>query len=255
MVNLVLAQQALARSTRWGVIFLCGFAGLMASVGSMAFVREEAGAQVTDRPDVRKSLSRMWRYLREDRWLKRVILVQLVLATGTATFTFFVVRAQQVLPDAEAMVGTFLILQSVGSGVAAVAGGLLVDRVGSWAAIRAAALAEVLALVAAVLAGSGIAPGPLYYLVFFMMGFVNGSSWWSFSAYLLALASEDRRPIYLATSGVLSSITVLNPVIVGALMQTILPEAVFAGAGLLAAVGLVLAWTLRHGLEPAAATR
>lgn len=251
LVNRILAQQTITLPARWSLLFACGFVGLMLSVGSMVFIREAPADYAAEgRPNVRRSLGKMWGYLREDRWLRRLIGAQLVLGTGAATFAFFVVRARQLLPGAEAMVGTFLILQSAGSGAAALVGGLLVDHVGSWAAIRAAAIAEVLALVAAVLAGFGLAPLSLYFLVFFLMGFVNGASWWSFSAYLLAMAPEERRPIYLATNGVLGSVTALNPVIVGALMETMLPETVFAGSGLLALVGLGLAWTLRRGIKP-----
>ncbi|MGC9467121.1 MAG: MFS transporter [Anaerolineae bacterium] len=248
LVNNILDQQAWARADRWAVLFICGFVGLMISVASMLFIREEAVPSGTEKPNVRKSLGKMWYYLRADRWLGRVILVQLILGMGTATFAFFVVRARQVLPGAEAMVGTFLILQSVGTGTAAVVGGLLVDHVGSWAAIRVTAILEALVLVAAALAGFGVFPFVLYHLVFLLMGYVNGASWWSFSVYLLALAPEDRRPLYLATSGVLGSITIVGPVVVGALMETVLPEAVFAGASVLAMIGLVLAWRLRRGI-------
>lgn len=251
LMNRILDQEEAALSARWGLLFACGFVGLMLSVGSMLFIREEPGSHtLEEKPDVRRSLGKMWGYLREDRWLRRAIVVQLVLSTGAATFAFFVVRVRQLVPDAGTMVGTFLILQSVGTGVAALVGGLLVDHVGSWAAIRVAALAEALVLAAAVIAGMGVAPLVFYFIVFFLMGFVNGASWWSFSAYLLALAPEDRRPIYLATNGVLGSITALNPVIVGALMEALRPEVVFASAGVLALVGFGLAWTLRYGVKP-----
>ncbi len=255
LVNRILAQRAMPLSTRWSVIFALGFVSLMLSVGSMIFIREPPTEAATEEgPNVRKSLGKMWHYLREDRWLRRMIVVQLVLWTAMAAFAFFVVRARQLLPNAEALVGTFLILQSAGSGAAALIGGLLVDHVGSWAAIRAAAFAQILAPIAAVLAGLGVAPLPLYLLVFFLMGFVNGAAWWSFSAYLLDMAPEDRRPIYLATSGVLSSITVLSPVIVGALMEVVWPEAVFAGSAVLAVVGMAFAWTLRQGIRPRPST-
>ncbi len=79
------------------------------------------------------------------------------------------------------------------------------------------------------------------------MGFVNGGLWWSFSAYLPEMAPEARRSIYLATSGILASVTVFNPVIAGALFEALPPEGVFGGASLIAVVGLALAWTLRQG--------
>jgi MFS family permease len=102
-----------------------------------------------------------------------------------------------------------------------------------------------LALAAVTIGGTSGTALPFYLGAFFLMGFFNGAAWWSFSAYLLDMASEERRPIYLATAGMLASVTVLNPVIAGALFETVMPEIVFGGASLLAVVGLGLAWTLR----------
>ncbi len=248
VVNRILDLQSLERASRWSLLFLLGFVWLMISVGSMLFVREKPAARVSDRPNVRESLRKVRVYLREDRWLRRVILVQLVIATPAATFAFFVVRARQIIPDVSTMIGTFVILQSVGSAVAALVGGMLVDRVGSWAAIRAAAGMEALALAVVTLGGLSADPLPFYLVAFFLMGFVNGASWWSFSAYLLDMAPEERRPIYLATSGILASVTVLNPLIAGALFETLPPELVFGAASVLTVVGLALAWTLRQGV-------
>ena len=247
-VNRILDLQSLEPSSRWSLLFLLGFVWLMISVVSMLFIREQPAAPVSERPDVRQSLRRVWAYLREDRRLRRVILVQLVIATPAATFAFFVVRARQIIPDVTTMIGTFVMLQSLGSAVAALVGGVLVDRVGSWAAIRAVAAVQALALLAVTLGGVSAAALPFYLVAFFLMGFFNGASWWSFSAYLLDMAPEARRPIYLATSGMLAGVTVLNPVIAGALFETLQPELVFGAASVLAAVGLGLAWTLRQGV-------
>ena len=195
----------------------------------------------------------MWQYLHEDRWLRSVIIAQLTMSTASAAFVFLIVRVRQVVPEAGDMIGTFVVLQSVGSAAAALVGGLLVDKVGSWAAIRAASFAVILVLLTATLAGFGVGSLPLYFLAFACMGFVGGASWWSFSAFMLDLASEERRPIYLATSGILTSVTVLNPVIAGALFETLLPEVVFGGAGILAVVGLALVWKLRQAVTSAGA--
>ncbi len=259
-VNRILDLQSLGRSDRWSLLFFIGFVWLMISVVSMAFIREKPTTRESDtlkgpgalegagKPDIRETLRKAWVYLREDRWLRRVILVQLVISTPAATFAFFVVRARQIIPNATTMIGTFVILQSVGSAAAALIGGTLIDRVGSWATIRVAAGVEVLALVAVTLGGVSSAALPFYSAAFLLMGFVNGASWWSFSAYLLDLAPEARRPIYLATNGILASVTALNPIIAGALFEALEPEAVFGGASLLAVAGLVLAWTLRRGV-------
>lgn len=253
VVNRVLALQQIARADRWALLFLCGFVALMLSVVSMFFIREKPVARESSKVDLRRSLKKMWQYLHEDRWLRSVIIAQLTMSTASAAFVFLIVRVRQVVPEAGDMIGTFVVLQSVGSAAAALVGGLLVDKVGSWAAIRAASFAVILVLLAATLAGLGVGSLPLYFLAFTCMGFAGGASWWSFSAFMLDLASEDRRPIYLATSGILTSVTVLNPVIAGALFETLLPEVVFGGAGILAVVGLALVWKLRQAVTSAGA--
>ena len=36
----------------------------------------------------------MWQYLREDRWLRRVIIAQLTMSTASAVFVFLIVRVR-----------------------------------------------------------------------------------------------------------------------------------------------------------------
>ncbi len=247
-VNRILALPGQTLSARWAIVFAIGFVILMLSAGSMFFINEQGDEKRQRRPDVRHSLKMMLQYLRSDSNLRRVVIVQLVLYTAGAVSPFFVLRAREILPGADAQLGTFLILQSIGSAVAAVAGGYLVDHVGSWAAIRLGAVVKVAMLGVVTLAGILSFPLTLYYVSFLLLGYVNGSSWWSFSAYLLDLATEEQRPFYLAASGILTSILVLNPVIAGTLYATFVPESVFAGSAVLALVGLVLAWTLRKSM-------
>jgi MFS family permease len=247
LVNRILAHEGWRISGRWAFIFTGALLGLMGSVASMAFVREQAGQVTAEKLDIRKSLRRIMYLARSDRWLRRAVIVQLLAFTASATFSFFVIRAGQVLPAGRSMLGTFLILQSAGTAVAAVISGVLVDRVGSWATIRLAGAVEVAALIAAVIAGLIGVPLPFYLIAFFLLGYVNGSFWWSFSAYLMDIAPESDRPFYLATNGVLVSLTVFNPMIAGVLFETVLPEAIFGGAAVLAAVGLAVAWSLRKG--------
>lgn len=58
------------------------------------------------------------------------------------------------------------------------------------------------------------------------------------------MATEDERPIYLATSGILTSPTFLSSILVGALFEVARPEVVFLSALALSGVGLALAWRI-----------
>ena len=64
---------------------------------------------------------------------------------------------------------------------------------------------------------------------------------------MLDIASDEQRPIYLATNGILNSVTVASPIIVGAMFTVLAPEIVFGVMAVLSGVGAILTWMLRKG--------
>jgi hypothetical protein len=89
-----------------------------------------------------------------------------------------------------------------------------------------------------------------YVGAFALLGFVGASSWWSFSAYLLDMAGDEQRPIYLAVSGVLTSPLFLSSILVGGLFELMAGEVVFGAALALSVAGTVLAWAIpRAGVQ------
>lgn len=247
VVSRVLDGEGGASPARWAVLFGLGFISLMLSIASMFFIREEAEDKIPSRTDIRRGLRMMVQFFREDQGLRRVIITQIVLSTAGAAFPFFIVRARETFTTNDAIIGAFLTAQSIGGAVAALIGGYLIDRVGSWAAVRLGAVAQIMALLAVILAGTLGAPTAFYFAAFFLLGFVVSSTWWSFSAYLLDIADDEQRPIYLATSGILNSVTVANPIIVGGLFAALAPGFVFAIMAAVSAIGGALTWTLRKG--------
>ena len=244
VVRLLLDRGGAADPARWAMLFGLGLVGLGLSVVSMLFVREEPDRNLAPGVDMGRSLRAMAGYLRTERWLRRLVAVQLVLGTAAATFSFFVGRARELIPGSDRLIGLFLIVQNLGGAAAAVICGQLIDRVGSWLAIRVVAVVQVVALLAALLAALVGAPLACYVGAFALLGFVSGSSWWSFSAYLLDMASDEERPIYLAVSGVLTSPTFLSSILVGGLVELLAAAVVFAAALLLSVAGVFLAWAI-----------
>ena len=245
IVSRILDKDGAALPERWALLFSFGFVGLMLSLVSMFFIREEAEDKAPGKTDVRHGLRMMAHYLRVDASLRRAVITQIVLWTAGAASPFFIVRAREAFVGNDAIIGALLTTQSIGGAAAALICGHLIDRVGSWAAIRLGAVTQTVSLLAVILAGALGAPTVFYFTAFFLMGFVTASLWWSFSAYLLDIADNEQRPIYLAASGILSGVTVLNPLIVGALFETLLPGIVFIFMAVLSVCGNVLTWTLR----------
>jgi hypothetical protein len=243
-VRRILAADALTFPNNWALIFGLAFVGLIVSAGFIALIRELPDATPSGGVDMRKHVRLLYGYLRNDPRLRRIVAVQVVLYTASATFPFFVIRAQDLVLNGEGMLGSFIVAQNLGGMVAALACGYLVDRVGSWAAVRVGASAEVLALLLAVAAP--LAPQPLsaYLAAFFLLGLVTGSSWWVFTAYLMDIADDAQRASYLAASGILTSPTFVASLIVGAVFTSASAEIVFGVALVVALVAFGLSFTL-----------
>ncbi len=247
IVSRILDKNGAALPERWALLFGIGFVGLMISLVTMFFIREEPEDKTPSKTDVRHGLRMMLHYLRTDASLRRAVITQIVLWTAGAASPFFIVRARESFVGNDAIIGALLTTQSIGGVAAALICGHLIDRVGSWAAIRLGAVTQTVSLLAVILAGVLGAPTIFYFAAFFLMGFVTASLWWSLSAYLLDIADNEQRPIYLAANGILSGVTVFNPLIVGALFETLPPGTVFIIMAALSVYGGVLAWRLRKG--------
>lgn len=240
----ILASESLAFPHNWALIFACAFAGLMASVVFIGMIREAPTTSVTPVVNVRKHVGLLASYLRDDARLRRVVLVQLLLYSASAVFPFIVVRAQDLVVDGNEILGSLVIAQNLGGMVAALACGYLVDRVGSWAAVRTGAVAECLALGLVLLAPLAPQPHTIYLLAFFPLGLFTGSSWWVFTTYLMDIATEEQRPSYLAASGVLTSPSFIVSLLVGALFTSARAELIFGAALVCALVALGVSMTL-----------
>ncbi|MFN2129476.1 MAG: MFS transporter [Anaerolineae bacterium] len=245
VVRIILGDGSEVDMRRWALLFGLSFVGLMLSVAAMLAIRETAEERPRAKVSVRQGTRAIVACLRRNLDLRRVVVTQILVGTAAATFPFFVVRAQQTVAGSDRLLWLYLVMQSVGGAAAAISCGQLIDRVGSWAAIRAVVLAQVLVL-AIVSAGGSVSPAPVYLGGFLLLGFVSSSTWWSFSAYLLDMGTEEERPLYLAASGILTAPVFLSSLATGALMEVLRPETVFAAALALSVLGLGLAWGLRR---------
>ena len=175
---------------------------------------------------------------------------QLALGLAASVFPFLVIRAQELLTDGGALVSNFLVMRNLGGMVAAVICGYLIDRVGSRAAIRVVGATQCLALLAVMVGPSLHLAWGAYLAAFLLLGFVGATSWWSYSAYLMEIATPEERPVYLATSGIITSPTFIGAIIAGAVFPIINAEFLFGIALAISLVGLWAIWTIKAHPQP-----
>ena len=243
-VQRILSDESRPFPSNWALIFACASIGLFGSVLAIGLLRERATPPQSSAPDVRRSIAALARNVRNDVRLRRLVLVEILLGIASSVFPFFVIRAQEIVPHGQSALGTYIIVQNLGGMAAALICGAIVDRVGSWAAVRLSTLVETLTLALVTLAPLLGAPQTVYMVVFGLLGFVSGSSWWTFTAYLMDIADDGQRPAYLAASGVLKSPVFLASLVVGAVYRSTEPETMFGLALILSAAAMAMSLTL-----------
>ena len=202
--------------SNWALIFLCATIGFFASALAISLLRERPDHPPKETGNVRESVALLGHAVREDPRLRRIVVVELMLGTATSVFPFFVIRAGDLVARGQSVLSSYNIAQNLGGMAAALICGYVVDRPRSWATVRLGTAIETGTLALVTLAPFLGPPYAIYLIAFALLGFVTASSWWTFTAYLMDMAETDRRPAYLAASGVLKSTVFVASVAVGA---------------------------------------
>lgn len=245
LVHLVLGANGLNFPLNWAALFACAFVGMMLSLLAIVLVKEEPDVSIPYQAvNLRRDMAAILQCVKDDGRLRRLIVVQLLLGLAGATFPFFIVRARQGITGSVELIGLFLVMQNLGGMGAALILGNLIDHVGSWLAIRLITALQVLCLLVVTVGGVLGLFWAAYLLAFALLGFVTGGSWWSYTSYILDIATEKQRPLYLAATGVLQSLNALSAALVGVLLGVFVAEGIFGVAVLISMAGAILAWTL-----------
>jgi MFS family permease len=171
----------------------------------------------------------------------RILIGMMVLATP-----FYVKHAQSVLQLPESAIGDFVIAQTIAGVAISAVLGLVYERQGPRAVIRigaaAATVSPIFALVAHLAGGGWLAR--VYPVVFVSLGIANSTWIMGFFNYVLEIAPEGKRTVYVGTINSIAWPLTLMSVVGGWLLEaTSYPvlfatTAAFVGASFLLSLGL-----------------
>ena len=220
---------------RYALFFTIGAGGLF--LGAIGFwaVREIRELQIPDvleNPDVRDKpaipdkpaitdrpgmFREAWNTLREDPRYARFILVENITSFSLMILPFYLVYAKQQFSNFEAYFGTYVLLQIIGGLVSNFFWGWVFSKAGNRPVIRICitfgAMMPLLAMLAA-----AVGPG-WYAVVFFLVGVVTSGRNIGFEPYLLEIAPDEKRTLYIGLRGTLNLFDVLLPLVGGVLIQ------------------------------------
>jgi predicted MFS family arabinose efflux permease len=195
--------------------------------------------------------------LRTHREFRQLLTSRVLLGGSAIALPFYILYGREVLHLPTSAVGTYISLQMAGAMSANLVWGRLNDRRSPYAVIVAVTLLSLLgpgvALLATLLplpqAASRIALG----VVFFALGATGGGAFIGYTNYLLAIAPEARRPLYVGILNTLAAIPMCLPALGGVIISYTSYRLLFALAFGFTLAGVSLA--IRLPPCPAAGSR
>ncbi len=252
IVRHTLADPSLAFPRNYGrlFVFLCVCMGL--STLFLAFIKEPPGTALEDRHSLPRLLRAIPGTLRRHRLLARLIVAENLMGlVGLATL-FYAVFGHTRLHLSASMGGYFIWALTAGKVGASLVWAYLNDRKGPLTVIRGVAVAGLLVPIAALglpslarAVGADAHVGYIYCATFLLNGVAMAGVWMGITNYVLEIAPDDIRPLFLGLSATLSAPAVLMPLVGGVLLRLISYETLFV----IAAVGGVVAAAYAFTLE------
>jgi len=252
IVKTVLAHPALPFPHGHATLFVLYGAAITPAMVAFIAIREPPGSAVPRRIGLGAQLRRAGRFLRSDRVYRRYILARMSLGLAGIALPFYGIYAKNVLGAPEEMVGIYVIARVVAQLAFNLPWGWLSDRRGNRLVMRLLSLGGGLtALLALILVLTVSAFHPqgawLPYLVlplFLLDGAIRPAQIMAGSNFLLELAPEEERPLYLGFSNTLMGLVVLTSGLGGLVVDLLGFSGLFTVALALALIAYALATSL-----------
>jgi MFS family permease len=218
IVNIVLGESfPLGFPYNYGVIFFLASATLLIGAVGFFVIVEPLQAQEGKREPLAAYLRKIPKILLQDRPFLIYNIVMALSGFHLMLIPFYIVFLRQIKEVPASYIGVYLMARVFGGAISNILWGWLGDWKGSNRVIQACLMLGFLTpTIALVLRNAA----PIYYvIVFAMVGSAVSARKVGFNAYLIDVAPSDRRPTYTGINGVLISVMIPFPFVIGALIE------------------------------------
>ncbi len=252
LVGEILSSPSLPYPNNYALLFLASGLALIPSTLALTLLREperpESAAPPQEmqgkRSDFLRQLREVWR---EDRNFRRLVFTRWLVGLFGLAMPFYILHATEVVGLPQAVTGWFVSAQMVGGIVASVGLGWMSTRIGPRPVIWVGALNAFLSPLIALLVHLYPAGWALYVypLVYFCFGITNNT--WMLGAfnYLLEIAPEESRPLFVGLYNTLGGLLIPVSLVGGAILRATSYPFLF----LLTALGVALGLWMSLGLK------
>ena len=226
LVKRVLADETIAFPLNYGILMIGMCVGMGISTLFLGLIREPISASVQAPQSLLRIVFSIPSTLRRHAQLRQVIITQNLCGMAAMAIPFYAVYGHSELKLPASACGIFIWAQTAGSAGMSLVWAYLNDRYGSRVVIRAVSGLIVAVPVAAVVIplvarALHISAGMsyLYAVVFLLTGATWGGAWMGFTNYVMELAGDDARPLFLGLQATLCAPTVAMPLLGGWLLS------------------------------------
>jgi MFS family permease len=257
LVRRVLANPDLTYPRQYGVLLGCVCVGLFLSLLLLALIREPEGVVSSEQPqplgEVLRQVPRVWRSSTHLRRLLRVTWLGIAASLG---WPFYVLHGMNALDLPAAAAAVFIWATTLGNVTGSLVYAWLNDRWGPrlvviWTSATrpmAPALALLVPMLVPLFPGLGqpAVAQYVYAAVFFFGGAMMAGAMMGFSNYLLELAPEKERPLYVGLGNTLNAPGLMAPMLGGWLVSVWSYQGTFALAAALGVASVIASLSLRE---------
>src|SRR6056297_3340510 len=201
----------------YSILLSIGFLGLIIAAFSFWMIDEEPSTISEERLKLIKFLKRVPSLLKNDPKFLKFVLIENMSSFSLMVLPFYIVFAKDTFNLSAEYIGTFLLFQIVGMITSNLFWGYIGDKKGARYVVRVCILLGGIIPILALIAGQ-MNPG-IYKYLFFLVGFVMSGRKIGFLPYLLDIAPEDKRTVYLGIRDSLNILIIVLPLLGGVLIN------------------------------------
>lgn len=233
----------------YAYLFALGAFFLSLSLFFVGFLYEPRSQTTSASGSIRDLLKMLPELLRQDRVLRGVLLVRVLVGSIYLSAPFYTVFALNKLGFSTSTTGLFVSAQMLGSVVAGPVWGIVGDRKGPHHVVRWVTvlygLTGALALLSGLVAPIGQEMALVIYLALYaVLGAAYGGTWLGFSNYVLDIAPDERRATYVGLLNTLPAPLTFLPAVGGLVASAMSYGWVFALEATIEALAAALAFRL-----------
>ena len=251
LVTRILESSSLVFPNNYALLFAIAGAIHIPAVIALSQLKEpEAEAETVADGEAKSSIGKMLGHLKtvwsKDANFRRLMGVRWLLRTIDLSYGFYILHAIDVIGLPQGFTGWFVSAERTGGIVGSLGLAWLNEKFGPRAVIWAGSLAALASpLLAVILHFTGGALPMLYLIVPFFFGVTNSSWLLGLFNYLMEMAPDGQRPIYIGLSNTLAGLLVPAPFLGGFILRYTSFPVLFVMSTVGAASGLALSLRLK----------